>query len=983
MLLLAILGCSTSSEWASARQIDSLASTIGGPKATAREGDFLLENDRVRFAILDARYSMGPSPFGGTLADADLQRADPKYGAGHGNDQLAEMFATVNMNLVGADEPGEVTILADGKDGTAIVRATGQAEPFLTMLDLLWALVGQPEFQVTTDYVLEAGSPALKVVTTASLAAEFSEAEEVVGATGEGALPILDYAMVSGLAFGDFYLQGGSIDVFSPGGGFDEDRLVADAVNGGKNTFVDPFEFDFLAGVGNGVSYALMAEGGSLYVPLFTSSQTAAFGAGQQGTDDGTGDYDRFNGGKTYQYTRWFAVGKGDVGSAYDALVEARGLSHGTVRGFVVESGTGVPVSGASVLAFEKGSDKPYMQWESDVGDDTQVDGSWGGSLPPGDWELLVHMQGRPDGEKVSFSLAEGQVLETVLVAHRPGQVDVSVVDETGRLVPSKVTIFPADGDSPLVPDYGDTYLTGNAAEAVFLSHGEGTITLPPGKYRAVATRGTEYEVGESDTFTVSDSGVGKLNLQVVHSVDTDGWISADFHVHAANSFDSGVSLENRVITFAAEGVDFFTSSDHDYLTDFAPVVQDLDLEPWVKTAVGLETTTLEIGHFLAFPLGHDTIKEQGGAFDWTGMPPVDILAELETLGVEAGYSPMRFVAHPRDGILGYFDQYGFDPYTGEVSTPTLSIANAILKDPSKMTLDFEALELLNGKRFEILRTPTQPELDGYAATGQLSGYDMVERTGEEQLDLAADVYRLGYGHQGQIDDWFTLLNTGHPLVALGNSDTHSKFSIEAGCPRNYVFVGEEDNVASLDEQAVADAVKAGRVVASYGPFVRFTADEDYMLGDVVPVSDGSIDLHIEVEAPSWMSVDRVELYQNGVLIHEWEGLDPDVLKFSQELAIEVDKDSWFVVIAMGDDDLGPLFGPVDIPPVQLQDVVVEALSSVPSVGAFVSPAVPIPRDGPVLPFALTNPIWVDVDGDGKITPPGIPEFMRPPVEPE
>jgi hypothetical protein len=131
------------------------------------------------------------------------------------------------------------------------------------------------------------------------------------------------------------------------------------------------------------------------------------------------------------------------------------------------------------------------------------------------------------------------------------------------------------------------------------------------------------------------------------------------------------------------------------------------------------------------------------------------------------------------------------------------------------------------------------------------------------------------------------------------------------------------------------------------------------------------------------MAVDRVELYQNGALIHEWEGLDTDVLRMRHDIEVEVTADSWFVVIAMGDGDLAPLFSPVEIPPVELQDVVVEALSAVPGVAAFVSPATPIPRDGPVLPFALTNPIWVDVNGDGTITPPGIPAFMREPIEPE
>ena len=988
MLLLAILGCSTSSEWASARQIDTLTDTVGGPKATARPGDYLLENDRIRVAILGPRYSMGPSPYGGTLADADLQRPDPKYGAGHGKDQIAEVFSTVNMNIAAVDEAGEVVVLQEGSaTEAAIIRASATGAPFLTMLSPLWAIVDQPEFVITNDYILDPGSPAVKMVTTASLTAEFTDAVEVEGSTTE--LKLLEYAMVSGLSFGDFYLQGGSVDVFAPGGGFDEDQLVSEAVSAGKNTFESPFRYPFLAGVADGVSYAIMADGGDLFVPLFTSSQTATFGAGRIGTvtdegDTGEGDeeYDRFSGGGVWQYTRWFAVGKGDVGSALDALIEARGLAHGTVRGHVLEEGTGVAVSHADVLVFQAGADAPWNQWMSDVGDDTQPDGSFGGSLPPGSYDLLVHREGYPDGERVAIEVVDGEEVTVAMPARRAGALHVEVVDETGRPVPAKVTVVPDEGTSPLNRAYGDTIVTGNAAAAFFLAHGEGSATLPPGTYRAIASRGLEYELAESEVFTIREDGAADLTLQVVHSVESDGWVSADFHVHASHSFDSGVSLENRVVTMVAEGVEFFTSSDHDYLTDYAPVVQALDLEPFVKTAVGLETTTLEVGHYIGFPLADDTLKDQGGAFDWTGLTPIEILGELEDLGVRAGYEPMRMVAHPRDGILGYFDQFGFSAYDGKVSTPTLSFANPILKEPLNFTTEFDALELLNGKRTELIRTPTQPELDRYAAGEPVRPYDLVERTAQEQLDLDADVYRLGYGHDGQVDDWFTLLNTGVRVTAIGNSDTHGRFSIEAGCPRNYVYV-ERDEPAGLDEQAVADAVKAGRVVASYGPFVRFETDDGAMVGDTVTPTDGAVTFSIEVQAPTWMSVDRVELYQNGVLVHEWEGLDPDVIKMQQTLDVTVDKDSWFVVIALGDDDLAPVFSPVEIPPVELQDVVVEALSTVPAVGAFVSPGVPIPRDGPVLPFALTNPIWVDADGDGVFTPPGIPEFMREPVEPE
>ncbi len=984
MHLLLLLACTDPGPWASASPLTSLDQGIGGPKAMARPGDFLLENDRIRLTILDARYSLGPSPFGGTIADVDLQRPHPHYGGGHGNDRFAEMFSTVNMNLAAVDAPGEVSIVATGGDGgAAIIRADAAAVPFLSLLDPLWGVVNQPEFRITTDYILEPGSSAVKIRTTASGFVPNLDPVDVSGAPPDGTvlpgtesgLDVLGLAMTDGVSFGDFYLQGGAVDVFAPGIGFDEDRAVFDANNAGINTFQSPFQFDFVAGVADGVSYGIAAGSGSLYVPLFTSSQTAAFGAGILG--DGTDS--RFPAGTAYSYERFLAVGKGDVGSVLDILLEARGLPTGEVYGYVVEEGTGIAMPGLSVLVFQAGAEKPYSQWLSDVGDDTQIDGSFGGHLPPGDYDLLVHGQGRPDGERVPVTVLEDGRIDLTLGAPRPGQVDVEVVDELGRLLPSKITFY---GESSLRPDLGDSYVPGDPTACVFTPNGTAQVILPPGEYTAVASRGVEYELGRSFPFTVTNTGVSRLQLQVVRSVDTTGYVTADFHVHSINSFDSGTALADRVTTMVAQGVEFFSSTDHDFLTDYAPVVEDMGLEPWVKTAVGIETTTLEVGHFLGFPMGADTLAAQGGAFDWTGMTAGDILDELNTLGSNAGHTPVRFVAHPRDGILGYFDQFGYDPYTGTLATPTLSLVNALLRADA-YSADFEALEVLNGKRFEFIRTPTQAELDLYAVGGDLDNYAMVSRTGAEQEDLFAGVYRLGYGHEGQVDDWFSLLNSGVRYTALGNSDTHGKHEVEAGCPLNFVLSGTDDP-AELDEQDIADAVRGGHVVASYGPFIRFTANDGAAtVGDELEDTDGTLDLHIEVEAPSWIPVDRVELYRNGTLLHEWEGLDPDVVKFVQDIRVTVEKDSWFVVMAVGDGDLAPLFSPVEMPPVQLSDVVTDALGDIPAVSSLLSPGVPIPRSGAVVPFALTNPIFVRFDGDDTWTPPGLPGWLLPPIQPE
>lgn len=979
MTLLLLLACTQSTTGARAWRMESLDEGVGGPKAMAQPGDFRMENEHLTVAVLNARYSLGPSPYGGTIADLDKVRADPEWGANHGNDQFAEMFPSANLDIPKADTEGQVSILNDGSDGNAaVIRVDVPNAALLTLLDVLWTVVDQPDFRMTTDYILEPDAEVLKIRTQVSFVDTTATLPEGVVLEGaEDGLDLLDLAISSGLTFGDFYLQGGSVDVFAPGLGFDEDMAVEDAAQAGRNLFSDPFNVPFLGGTGDDVSYGMAAATGNLYVPLFTSSQTAAFGAGVVGD----GSSERFPAGASYVYERYLAVGDGDMGSVYDALARARGDEVGEVRGYVVEDGTGVPVSGATVLAYEPGAAKAWNQWESDVGEDTQADGDFGGSLPPGSWELEVHKRGRPVGPRVPVTVTAGQTTQVVLGSPRPGEVRVRVVDGGGRPMPAKVTFTGTNGTTgSLSSDAGEPYIGGSPAEVQFAPYGEVVTVLPPGTYTATATRGLEYEIASQDV-TVRADGASDLTLVLDRSIDTTGWVSADFHVHAANSFDSGVGLGDRVVTMVCEGVEFFTSSDHDYVTDFAPVVEDLGLEPWVKTGIGLETTTLEVGHFIGFPLRSDALLAQGGSFDWTGMTPDDILDSIRELGQTDG-EPVRLVAHPRDGILGYFDQYGYDPYTGDVTTPIMSMVNPILK-ADEFSLGFEALELLNGKRFEIVRSPTQPELDAYATSGDLDSYRLVERTMQEQRDLEEGVYRLGYGHEGQIDDWFSLLNQGVRLTALGNSDTHGKFSIESGCPRNYV-AATSDDPARLDAQAIADAVRNHKVVASYGPFVRFWVDDPSQdVGSDVTAQGGAVNLHVEVEAPTWMAVDRVEIYQNGRLIHEFTEPDSGVLRFVEDLPVTLDEDSWFVVIALGDGDLAPVFTPVEIPPIQLTDVVMDALGDVPAVSAFLSPAVPIPRSGVVVPYALTNPIWVDADGDGEWTPPGLPDWLLPPEEPE
>jgi hypothetical protein len=968
--------------WSEAEVVSRLDQTIGGTKAIAQVGDIMLQNDQLRVAILSTRNSMGPGLFGGSIVDADLQRSDPAYLHGNGLDQFAELFPTASLNVAMPVEVDDVKIIEDGKDGgDAVVAVSASAEPFLSMLGTLWAIVGSPDISMYTEYRLKPAESWVRITTVATVA---GVSDDPIGDMEPANyytenMPVIDLVLEKpvGLVLGDFYLSGGSVDVFAPGMGFDEDGAVFEAQQRGENIFTNPFQFDFVASVGDGVSYGIAASQGDSFVPMFTSSQTIVVGAGV----DSKGKDDVLE-GRSFGYERFFFVGHGDVGSIVDSYVVAREIPHGFVSGYVHEKGQGQPLSGVDVLVFELGAEKPWSQWKTDVRlDDHLMDGSFGGALPVGEWEVLVHSPDRPDSERVAITVVEGEEQMLSLEGGRGGELTFSISDDTGRRIPAKVSIFPIDpSDLQRNPVYGDGFIAGGPEAVVFPMYGVGEVALPPGEYYAIASRGLEYELDQSEPFVIDATRSQHLDFVVTRSIDTQGWVSADFHVHAAPSHDSGVMLADRVRTMVCEGVEFFSSTDHDYITDYAPTVELLGMEEWVQTAIGEEVTTLEVGHFLGFPLKHDFSVEGGGAMDWTNSAPADIVQYMRD---ESEGDPVVFVGHPRDGLLGYFDQYGFDQYSGTVDnltvvTPILSLANGLLS-AANFTTDFEAIEVLNGKRFELLRTPLQTELDDYADDGSVSAYQMMERTLDEQEALRGGA-SLGYGIDGQIDDWFSLLNLGKRYTALGNSDTHGWTSTEAGCPRNYVL-SDTDQPAYIDDQAMADAVRDHRVIASYGPFVQMWVDGE-MIGSDVTMTGESVTVDIEVQAPSWVVVDRVELYANGELIREWT-VEPGggVVPFSERFDVELEEDAWLVTIVMGDGDLGPVFSPIEVPYVDLQMVVEEALGGVDLVSSMLVPAAPLPRVHPVHPFALTNPIWVDTDGDG-FTAPGLPSWLSAPEAP-
>ncbi len=187
--------------------------------------------------------------------------------------------------------------------------------------------------------------------------------------------------------------------------------------------------------------------------------------------------------------------------------------------------------------------------------------------------------------------------------------------------------------------------------------------------------------------------------------------------------------------------------------------------------------------------------------------------------------------------------------------------------------------------------------------------------------------------------DWFFLLSGGTRVAALGSSDTHRLRDVKAGFPRSWLRLPSDDPTR-VEGADLADAIRRQRAIASNGPFALLTVD-DAQIGDLVTNQTGQAIVDATVDAPGWMQIDKVRVFMNGKVVEERDvapGLRPVLHdRFPVKLPAG---DAWVALQANGSAKK-PL-------PVAL-------------IGEH--------QDGAVVPFVITNPVFVDGDGDKQWKP--------------
>ncbi|HPV04788.1 MAG TPA: hypothetical protein PLC24_09535 [Myxococcota bacterium] len=485
-----------------------------------------------------------------------------------------------------------------------------------------------------------------------------------------------------------------------------------------------------------------------LMIPLFSSSATAVLthftgDAGLQ--DDGSGNLvDR---SRSFTFTRYLTVGEGDIASALRPVFELRKTPHGELGGVVTQRESGTPLSKVEVFVLEYIQDKDGNDFESfqeyrkaaqeqlrssgfvtalesDTGIDMSPDGSFAGPVEVGTYYVFAHSPTLGNSQMEKVEITDGGFARVNLSLVPPARIEYRVSDNSGLMIPARLTFMPVELDTgdPLdywtsfnEPELGDSRYDHGIGLTEHSLNGEGTVTVPAGRYNIYVSHGFEYEVKIIRNYEVSSGEKKALSVQINREVDTTGYVAADLHLHTIFSSDSSLPVDMRLKAIMTEGVEYVTANDHDVVINYEPYLADMGLEGYIKTVPSAETSPLEWGHFNLWPMKwdgrdiplHDPVPWQAGE------SMEEIWDAMFSRADGPADATIMQLNHPRDGTMGYFNQIGFKAHSLQRKNGAMMMCSKAVEDAP---CNFHLFEIFNGKNLHYLHTPTIGELERYNA---------------------------------------------------------------------------------------------------------------------------------------------------------------------------------------------------------------------------------------------------------------------------
>ena len=223
---------------------------------------------------------------------------------------------------------------------------------------------------------------------------------------------------------------------------------------------------------------------------------------------------------------------------------------------------------------------------------------------------------------------------------------------------------------------------------------------------------------------------------------------------------------------------------------------------------------------------------------------------------------------------------------------------------------------------------------------------DVIEVHPPEAIFTKPEKDAKGRLSRNPIYHWMQMLNLGYRIPGVVNTDAHYNYH-ESGWLRNYLK-SPTDDPAKIDTMQMVHTSEAGHIVMTTGPFMEVVLRPREksitpvgIPGDDVIAPGGIATLSVRVQCSNWLDINRVQVFVNGRAKSDLNftrretpmPFSEGVVKFEFVVPIELSTDAHIIVAAIGEGlQLGRIMGP---------------------------------RWGEKPPVAVSNPIFVDIDGDG------------------
>lgn len=499
--------------------------------------------------------------------------------------------------------------------------------------------------------------------------------------------------------------------------------------------------------------------------------------------------------------------------------------------------------------------------------------------------------------------------------------LSVGVVDrQSGESLPCRITV--ADENGVLVPVYTapertlpvgrgvipteDGQTLAVRTGVIYTPDGTAAFGLLPGTYTIYASRGFEYSVS-SQRVTIEGARPQRLSLEIERSVSTEGWVAADCHIHTLTYSGHGdATIDEGMVTIAGEGIEFAVATDHNHHTDYTEPARKMGVSPHFTSVVGNEVTT-KVGHFNAFPVRSGSDFPDHKLTAWSEL--------MQSIRSHTG-AEVIVLNHPRN------IHSGFSP--------------------------------MNPEHFR--------QVTGENLRGEGFGFEAMEIV--TSAALQSDI-------MDPIRDWFGLLNHGYRITGVGSSDTHYVSRMILGQGRSYVRANDSDP-ENLDTDEIVRRYREGRISVSMGLLVDISVNEKFGIGDLVTSPGEELTIAIDTVGPDWVAESRespfeTQLFFNGYQVRQatrpaieplafrFDGARVDYSLNQGRGALEAkaarkaeaypQHDFWVVAVATGPGVREPFW-------------------------AIPRPYQPTSKVWTPRVIGVTNPVWVDADGDGRFTSP-------------